>query len=180
MWGSGTLTMVASSTTISCGAAGASSASPARGRPAAAPPGAAARAVSDRISDMTGSPKCLVVGRWHGDVLAGARADARRGASHGGGWLGQCCGERLQGAVGDSGVAVDGAVPDGAGHGRLAGQEAVQGAGGHGDDRVAVRCRPAADGERAGVGAEVEDLRPDPELPRLPGGPRGPAAPGPA
>src|SRR5260370_1692045 len=155
MWGSGTLTMVASSTTISCGAPGASGAGPARGRPAAAPPGAAARAVSDRISDMTGSPKCLVVGRWHGDVLAGARADARRGASHGGGWLGQCCGERLQGAVGDSGVAVDGAVPDGAGHGRLAGQEAVQGAGGAGGDPGPLPAPPAADRRPARLRPEV-------------------------
>jgi hypothetical protein len=31
-------------------------------------------------------------------------------------------------------------VPDGVGHGRLAGQEAVEGIGGHGDHRVAIRC----------------------------------------
>ena len=75
--------------------------------------------------------------------------------------------------AGDLGVAVDGAVPDGVGHGHVAGQEAVKGVGGHGDHRVAVRRRPAADGERAGVGAEVEELRSYPQLARLPGGQRG-------
>src|SRR6185312_2595214 len=54
-----------------------SSARPGRGPPAATPPGAAARAVWDRISDMTGSPGCVLVSRWHVDLLLGARADFR-------------------------------------------------------------------------------------------------------
>src|SRR6185295_19921826 len=168
MCGSATLTMVASSTTISCAAARTSSARPGRGPPTATPPGAAARAVLDRISDMTGSPGCVLVSRWHVGLLLGGAGRFRPGASHGGGWLGECCGERLQGAAGDPGVAGDGAAPDDVGHGRLAGQEAVEGVGGHGDHRVAIRCRAAADGERAGVGAEVEELRPYPELAGLP------------
>src|SRR5262249_61438834 len=75
MCGSATLTMVASSTTISCAVARTSRARPGRGPPAATPPGAAARAVLDRISDMTGSPGCVLVSRWHVDLLLGARAD---------------------------------------------------------------------------------------------------------
>src|SRR5260370_414033 len=76
MCGRATLTMVASSTTISCAVARTSRARPGRGPPAAAtPPGAAARAVLDRISDMTGSPGCVLVSRWHVDLLLGARAD---------------------------------------------------------------------------------------------------------
>src|SRR5262245_2759979 len=151
--------MVASSTTINCAVARTSRARPRRrGPPAASPAGAAARMVTDRVSDMT--------------VLLNARAGWRGliplGALHGGCRLGECCGERLQGAVGDPGVAVDGAVPDGVGHGRAAEHEAVKGVGGHGDHRVAIGCRPAADGELASVGAEIEELRSHPELARLP------------
>jgi hypothetical protein len=101
-------------------------------------------------------------------VLSVLGRAARRAPYMAGAGLASAAGERLQGAVGDSGVAVDGAVPDGGGHGRLAGQQAVEGVGGHGDHRVAVRCRTAADGELAGVGAEVEGLRSYPQLAGLP------------
>src|SRR5215472_10485242 len=165
MCGSATLTMVASSTTISCAAAKTSRARPRRGPPPAvlSAAGPAIRAALDRVSDMTVSPRVCF------RVLS-VPAGLPPGASRGGSGPGECCGERLQGAVGDLCVAVDGAVPDGVGHRRLAEHEAVEGAGGHGDHRVAVGCGPAGDGERAGVGAEVEELRSYPELARLPGG----------
>ena len=50
MCGRATLTMVASSTTISCALARTSRARPRRGPPAATPPGAAARVVVDPVS----------------------------------------------------------------------------------------------------------------------------------
>src|SRR6266851_4977096 len=166
MCGRATLTMVASSTTISCAVARTSKARPGCWPPPAVVPsaGLAIRVVLDRVPDMTVSP----AGEFSGAL--GSRPLCPPGASDGGCWLGECCGERLQGAAGDLGVTVDGAVPDGVGHGRLAGHEAVEGVGGHGDHRVAIRCRPAADGELAGVGAEEEELRSYPELARLPGG----------
>src|SRR5262245_61170254 len=165
--GSATLTMVASSTTINCAVARTSNARPRRRwpPPAVVPPaGLAIRVALDRVSDMTVSPRGVFAG------ALGSGPVCPRGALPGGGRLGECCGGRLQGAAGDPEVAVDGGVPDGVGHGRGAEHEAVEGVGGHGDHRVAVGCRPAADGERAGVGAEIEELRSDPQLARLPAG----------
>src|SRR5260370_78742 len=70
MCGSATLTMVASSTTISCAVASTSRARPGRGPPAATPPGAAARVVLDRVSDMTGSPNVDLLPGWRGLIPA--------------------------------------------------------------------------------------------------------------
>src|SRR5262249_50570541 len=115
--GSATLTMVASSTTINCAVARTSNARPRRRwpPPAVVPPaGLAIRVALDRVSDMTVSPRGVFAG------ALGSGPVCPRGALPGGGRLGECCGERLQGAAGDPDVAVDGGVPDGVGHGRVA------------------------------------------------------------
>src|SRR5262249_61732325 len=70
---------------------------------------------------------------WHGLIPAWHLTWRQRGAR---------CGERLQGAAGDLGVAVDGAVSHGVAHGHLAGQEAEQGIRGQWAHPAPPRSRP--------------------------------------
>src|SRR5262249_61615648 len=102
--GTATLTMLAPTTTINCAVARTSNARPRRRwpPPAVVPPaGLAIRVALDRVSDMTVSPRGVFAG------ALGSGPVCPRGALPGGGRLGECCGERLQGAAGEPDVAVD-------------------------------------------------------------------------